>query len=551
MTGIVNRARAEILALEPYKSARSIVQGREGMVYLDANECPYEPMPGVSGYSRYAPQQPKGLVEAICRVYDISSRNLLVTRGADEAIDLTVRAFCEPGKDNIIVCPPTFPMYAHSARVQGAKVIGVPLDQDFQLDVPAVIKAADENTKIIFVCSPNNPTANLLRAEDIVELCRQFEDRALVAVDETYNAFTAEPSFTGEVEKFPNLIVYRTLSKEYACAGIRCGLAVARHDVIELIRRILPPYPVAVPVAQAVEKILSKDNAARLAARRAEILATKDRFLKALRDLPEVEQIYPGEANFVLVRFRDAARIVRECLAHDIVLRDQSYQKGLENCVRISIGSDTEMDRLLSVLKGMPEKQSAAAFRTARLTRNTSETAIDVFVNLDAASPVKISTGIGFYDHMLEQVARHGGFALELNCKGDLEIDPHHTMEDCAIALGQALKQALGGKTGISRYGFLMPMDESLAQVAIDLSGRYTLEFEGNFPDRMVGEMPVEMVEHVFRSLCENLQATCHIGVRGKNTHHMVEACFKGFGRALRQAIARQGEDLPSTKGLL
>ncbi|NCC23476.1 MAG: imidazoleglycerol-phosphate dehydratase HisB [Alphaproteobacteria bacterium] len=208
------------------------------------------------------------------------------------------------------------------------------------------------------------------------------------------------------------------------------------------------------------------------------------------------------------------------------------------------------MTRLLAVLRG-ERFDSSARHRAAKVARTTKETAIDVSVDLDVIAPVSISTGIGFYDHMLEQVARHGGFSLVLNCEGDLEIDPHHTVEDCAIALGQALREALGDKAGIGRYGFTMPMDESLCTVALDLSGRFYLEFEGDFPDRTVGEFPVEMTEHVFRSLCENLQATCHMSVKGENTHHMIEACFKGFARALRQAIRKDGEDLPSTKGVL
>ena len=191
------------------------------------------------------------------------------------------------------------------------------------------------------------------------------------------------------------------------------------------------------------------------------------------------------------------------------------------------------------------------ADRVARVERATNETRISVAVNLDSAKAIEINTGIGFYDHMLEQVAKHGGFGLILNCEGDLHVDEHHTVEDTAICLGNAIREALGNKFGIGRYGFLLPMDESEAQVALDLSGRAAFQFDADFPRDNVGELSTEMVEHFFRSFAESLGAALHIEVRGENTHHMVEACFKSLGRTLRQAITRDGTELPSTKGAL
>jgi imidazoleglycerol-phosphate dehydratase / histidinol-phosphatase len=189
--------------------------------------------------------------------------------------------------------------------------------------------------------------------------------------------------------------------------------------------------------------------------------------------------------------------------------------------------------------------------RRAHVERRTRETAIDLRVNLDEPSPIRIATGIGFFDHMLEQLAKHGGFALELTCKGDLEIDEHHTVEDCALALGQALRQALGSKVGIARYGFLLAMDEAQAQVAIDLSGRAFAQFSGHFNREAVGGLPTELVPHFFRSLAESLGAAVHVSITGENSHHMIEGCFKGVGRALRQALRRESRELPSTKGVL
>ena len=189
--------------------------------------------------------------------------------------------------------------------------------------------------------------------------------------------------------------------------------------------------------------------------------------------------------------------------------------------------------------------------RRATVERLTKETRITVAVDLDATGPVSIATGIGFFDHMLEQLAKHGGFAMSLSCQGDLGVDEHHTVEDCALAVGEALRQALGRKLGINRYGFVLPMDEAQVQVAIDLSGRAYAVFTGRFGREEVGGLATELVPHFFRSLADSLAAAVHISVTGENSHHMIEACFKGTGRALRQAFRREGRELPSTKGVL
>jgi len=191
--------------------------------------------------------------------------------------------------------------------------------------------------------------------------------------------------------------------------------------------------------------------------------------------------------------------------------------------------------------------------RRAELVRDTKETSIAVSVDLDRVSPRKVQTGISFYDHMLDQVAAHGGFSLLLSCEGDLEVDAHHSVEDCAIAFGSALSQALGERRGIGRFGFALPMDEAEAQVLIDLSGRPFVRFDGEFSTSHIGAYPTEMTAHVFRSLADGLGAAIHVRVEGENDHHKTEACFKAFGRALRQAVLREGmsDVLPSTKGVL
>jgi imidazoleglycerol-phosphate dehydratase/histidinol-phosphatase len=189
--------------------------------------------------------------------------------------------------------------------------------------------------------------------------------------------------------------------------------------------------------------------------------------------------------------------------------------------------------------------------RTAVVERVTKETRIRVEVDLDREAAAEVATGLGFFDHMLEQIGRHGGFKLVLRCEGDLHVDEHHTVEDSALALGEALRRALGDKRGIARYGFVLPMDETRAEALIDLSGRPWLVFEGKFPRDRVGDLPTELVPHFFRSLCDALGANLHLRVDGENAHHMVEACFKATARALRMALRREGAELPSTKGVL
>ncbi|MBL8640320.1 MAG: histidinol-phosphate transaminase [Alphaproteobacteria bacterium] len=553
---ILLRARSHVRTMAAYSSARSLYKADEGYIFLDANECAYEPYIGSVGNNRYPAQQPAGVMRKICELYDVSSRNIVLTRGADEAIDILLRSFCEAGEDSVVICPPTFPMYAQAATIQGAQVIEVPLreSKNFTPDIAAIRAAIQNHTKIIFLCTPNNPTGGVVDIADIIELCDICAGHALVVVDETYIEYAHQKTVTGLIESYPNLVVLRTLSKAYAAAGLRAGVAIAQSDIIALMRKILAPYPIPQPVAAEIEKILTPKNMARLNELRQATLDRRERVIEELKTIEGVEEIFPSTANFILVRVRNAEEFCARCLQHKVIVRDQSHQLNLKNCVRISIGSEEDMRALFSALRG--EQAVTVKGRSAHIVRKTLETAIDVRVNLDQATPIYISTGIGFYDHMLEQIAKHGGFSLVLSCEGDLQIDAHHTVEDCAIALGAALKQALGDKRGIERYGFTVPMDESLCTVSLDLSGRFYLAFDGEFPDQTVGGLPCDMVEHVFRSLAENLQANCHIAVKGKNSHHMIEACFKAFGRALRQAMKRDAltqeqSDLPSTKGLL
>jgi len=271
------------------------------------------------------------------------------------------------------------------------------------------------------------------------------------------------------------------------------------------------------------------------------------------------------EAIFICPHFKHEAcdcrkpnpGMVREFLAANDIDKQRSYMIGdrdtdLEFAANLGIqGIRIRLDGSAAEAWPAIAARIIGATRRAHTRRKTKETEVSVEVDLSREGPSAVSTGLGFFDHMLEQIAKHGGFALNLQCSGDLHIDEHHTIEDCALALGTALREALGDKRGIGRYGFLLAMDEAEAQVALDLSGRPYFVWEGKFNRERVGELPTELVAHFFRSLAEALGAALHISVRGENAHHMIESCFKGVGRSLRQAIRLEGTELPTTKGIL
>jgi len=249
--------------------------------------------------------------------------------------------------------------------------------------------------------------------------------------------------------------------------------------------------------------------------------------------------------------------MVKDFLALHSIDVERSYMIG-DRDTDMEFAANLGVQGLRIRLQGEPDETWPAIARRilgqarrSRVHRKTKETDIHVDLDLSREAPSSIVTGLGFFDHMLEQIAKHGGFALDLKCSGDLHIDEHHTIEDCAMALGAALREALGDKRGIARYGFLLAMDEAEAQVALDISGRPFFLWEGRFNRERVGELPTELVPHFFRSLAESLGAALHISVRGENSHHMIESCFKGVGRSLRQAVRLEGSDLPSTKGTL
>ena len=346
---VLDLARPDILRLQPYQHAT----WDPSLERMHANEMPWRAQGDNSraGLNRYPEPQPKALVERMATLYGVSSRNVLVGRGSDEAIDLLARAFCRAGEDQVLITPPTFGFYKVAARIQGADVIEVPLLRDgFRLDLPAML-AAGRAAKLAFLCSPNNPTGNLLDEETMLRLCREFAGTALVVVDEAYLEFSGRASLAGRLGELPNLVVLRTMSKAYALAGARLGTLIASEEIVDLLRRIIPPY--AIP-ASTVEEVLALTEApqrASAAARIRTLLDERSMVKERLERSANVVRVYPSDANFLLVECRDAQSFLAAGKSSGLLVRDFSSSPGLSNCLRVSIGTPEQNRRLLAAVE--------------------------------------------------------------------------------------------------------------------------------------------------------------------------------------------------------
>jgi histidinol-phosphate aminotransferase/imidazoleglycerol-phosphate dehydratase/histidinol-phosphatase len=370
----------------------------------------------------------------------------------------------------------------------------------------------------------------------------------IVVVDESLVEFSEGPSLAPEAAGRDNLVVLRTLSKAYGAAGARVGAIIGAPELIGLIGRALAPCSLPTHSAQAALATLSPSRRPLHAERIARIKTDRGRLAGLLATSPLVTAVHAAGGNFVFLEVKDVGELAGRL--RGLGVRVRFLPDAAPGGVRVTIGDEAENDALLAAFGVAPARRT---MRRAEVVRDTRETRIAVAVDLDAAAPRRIDTGVAFFDHMLDQVAAHGGFSLTLTCEGDLEIDAHHSLEDCALALGAALSKALAGRRGIARFGFSLPMDESEAEVLIDLSGRPYSVFEGAFEASHIGAYPTQMTAHIFRSLSQSLGAAIHVRVTGQNDHHKTEACFKAFGRALRQAVRHESNRraLPSTKGVL
>jgi histidinol-phosphate aminotransferase len=323
-----------------------------GDLLLNANESPWAPFgdAGLDGH-RYPDPQPAALIERLAGLYGVRDRQVLVGRGSDEAIDLLVRAFCRAGEDAILISPPTFGMYAVCARIQHAAVVEVALAADFALDVDAVLAALTPAVKLVFVCAPNNPSGAGVPLDHLESLAQRLAGRALLVVDEAYVEFAEGPSATTLLDRYEHLAVLRTLSKAWALAGARIGCLLAHPDVVALLRRILPPYPLPRPCVAAAMAALSPAGQAAARERIALIGSERERVAEALRRLSDVREVLPSQANFLTVRFADAGAAFKRLLAAGIVVRDVRRYLHLSDALRITVGLPAENMRVLAVLR--------------------------------------------------------------------------------------------------------------------------------------------------------------------------------------------------------
>ena len=547
--------RTHLKGLQPYRSARDIYKGN-GYIFLDANENPL--IASEDRLERYPDPSQSALRMSLGARINIPEENLFFGVGSDEIIDLLVKLFCDPGKSEALTAEPTYGMYRTVCDIHNVRLNSILLEKEtFDLNAEKLLKAVTPETKIIFLCSPNNPTGNLLNREEILKVVRGFGGP--VVIDEAYIDFSNTEGMLYDVLNYSNLCVMRTFSKAFGLAGARIGYLVGDTELVSWLFKIKAPYSINKLTEQKALEVLAQYDV--IMKKLATVTETREKFASIVRGLPFVEKIYPSDSNFLLMKVTDPNGLCDSLAEKGVIVRDRSSQPLLDGCVRISIGTTSEMTTLLEALGVENDKVNLllpeATTNTGRrgvTFRVTKETRVRVEVLLDEPGKAEIATGIGFFDHMLDQIARHGNMGLRVNVLGDLHVDEHHTVEDTGIALGEAIINALGNKAGIQRYGFYLPMDDSEAICSLDLGGRIRVKFKARFKREKVGDLPVELVEEFFNGVAAGMKANIVIRANGKNDHHKIEAIFKAFAKALNEA-ARKDERtlnfLPSTKGVL
>ncbi|HTK22244.1 MAG TPA: histidinol-phosphate transaminase [Mucilaginibacter sp.] len=345
MFNINNILRENIKNLTPYSSARDEFQG-EASVYLDANENAFG-SPLEQNYNRYPDPLQYEVKKCLSKIKGVPPRNIFLGNGSDEAIDILVRAFCNPGVDNVILVPPTYGMYEVSANINDIKIKKVPLTEEFQLNLEGIAEAIDNHTKLIFVCSPNNPTGNSMNRDDVETLLANFN--GLVVVDEAYINFSRQKTFIQELTEYANLVVLQTLSKAWGLAGLRVGMAFASEEIIEIMNKVKPPYNINDASQQLALKAL--ENVDQVNGWIKETLIQRDKLVLELKDYGFVIDIYPSDANFILVKTTDPRGIYTYLVEQGIIVRDRSKVTLCEGCLRITVGTPEENNTLLQALK--------------------------------------------------------------------------------------------------------------------------------------------------------------------------------------------------------
>ncbi len=342
MTDLRQLVRPNILNLKPYSCARDEYSGKDATVFLDANESPYN-----SPLNRYPDPLQRELKKAISRVKGIPERNTFVGNGSDEAIDLVLRVFCEPGRDNVVAMSPTYGMYEVCAHINDVEYRPVALDERFGLSASALLAATDERTKVVFLCTPNNPTGNCLSRDEVSEVLRRFG--GIVVVDEAYSDFSSVRPFRLDLQDHPNIIVLNTLSKAWASASIRLGMAFASEEIVGLMNRVKYPYNVGLPSQRLAMEALGQQ--AQVERWIDSVLSERQRLMSELSALPLCREIFPTDANFFLTRVSSATDVYRYLIEQGIVVRNRSNVELCRECLRITVGTPQENDTLLTALK--------------------------------------------------------------------------------------------------------------------------------------------------------------------------------------------------------
>lgn len=343
---INNLVRENVKLMKPYSSARDEFEDFDtaDMIFLDANENPFE-----NGVNRYPDPQQNSVKAILARQKKIQANKILLGNGSDEVLDLIFRAFCEPKVDNVITLPPTYGMYGVLANINAVENREVLLSEDFQPQVEKILEAVDENTKIIFLCSPNNPTANSFSDESVAYLLKNF--KGLIVIDEAYIDFSKKQSWMNELDEYPNLIITQTLSKAYGLAGIRLGICYASAETISILNKIKPPYNVnELTQRRALERLSEPEK---IKSEIASIIGQREKLLEVLVEVKFVKKIYPTEANFILIKVDDANKRYDELIAKGIVIRNRTTQPLCNNCLRLTIGTESENTKLIEALKSI------------------------------------------------------------------------------------------------------------------------------------------------------------------------------------------------------
>jgi histidinol-phosphate aminotransferase len=353
MNALISLARPEIAALKPYAHAAWLPTHTR----MHANEAPWRPSGDTTtaGLNRYPEPQPQALIEGLAALYGVPAARVLATRGADEAIDVLARIFLRAGADAILQCTPTFGMYQVAARIQGAEVVEVPLNREhgWAVDAERLLSAWQPNIKLLYLCSPNNPTANLLAAAALEQICTALDGKAIVVVDEAYVEWSRSASLTRWLERFQTLAILRTMSKAHALAGARLGALLAAPELIQMAQRVIPPYALAQSSVEAALRALEPAELLASQARLEALLAERDYLRQGLEASPLVDKVWPSDANFLLIDCRDADRFMSNSMAGGLIVRDLRAHPALPRSLRISVGTRAQNDALLHCV-GLP-----------------------------------------------------------------------------------------------------------------------------------------------------------------------------------------------------